>query len=137
MQLGILLFSRGEFYSAQSLFNEANTILEDNKSLGSRSMLNAINNNIGCVYVYLGKLEEALVCFERASSDSRSNSGSDPNAELSLLNDSIAQANIGYVKLGMRKFDEAMVVLEEALLVRFHLSCIASFSLFPFIPTNF
>ena len=119
IEVANLLFYRGEYYSALSLYNEAMEILkQDDDSLTSRSLISTIHNNMGCIYIRMGKPSDALIHLERSSSHGRIELGSDMNAELSLLNLSISEANVGYVKISQREFHEALVIMEESLLVR-------------------
>lgn len=111
------MFFQGELYSALSVYNEALSILQHDASLSSRSLISTVDNNLGCIQLEMGKPNDALQSLDRALSHRRTSLGADLNAEQSVLNISIIQSNIGYMKLYLKKYDEAIVIFEEALLV--------------------
>ena len=82
-----------------------------------------ILNNIGCALYELNELEVAKVAFEEALAIQRDllkgvNSGNLSSSENQLLSIASTQSNIASIKLYHGKFDEALVDLEEALLVQ-------------------
>lgn len=121
-QLGVAYMERNKHRKAIGAFREALKIRR--KSLGNEHPKVAkILNNIGCSLFELDELEVAKVAFEEALDIQRNllrhpPSASAPVSESSLLSIASTQSNIASIKLYCGQFDEAIVDLEEALLIQ-------------------
>lgn len=136
IEVGNLLYARNDYKSALSIYLEAKAVLGDPTKKLSRedctqqndvessavcvwpSLLSSIYNNMGCIQTDLGLADDALKHFERSLELQRIEMKSSPNAERSLLNISVTQFNIGYINLRSGLYEEAILMLEEALLVQ-------------------
>jgi tetratricopeptide (TPR) repeat protein len=120
-QLGVAYMERDKHRKAIGAFREALKIRRT--CLGNEHPKVAkVLNNIGCSLFELNELEVAMVAFEEALDIQRNllrypmNSG--PVSESSLLSIASTQSNIASIKLYCGHFDDAMVDLEEALLIQ-------------------
>ena len=74
-------------------------------------------NNIGCVHFQMGNRLAALGTFEEANDIQQLALGSSQRGDLDLLHCATILNNIGYIKLQDKNYEEARLVLEEAVLV--------------------
>jgi tetratricopeptide (TPR) repeat protein len=120
-QLGVAYMERDKHRKAIGAFREALKIRR--KCLGNdHPKVAKILNNIGCSLFELNELEVAMVAFEEALDIQRNllrhPIDTCPVTESSLLSIASTQCNIASIKLYCGYFDEALVDLEEALLVQ-------------------
>jgi hypothetical protein len=126
-QLGVAHLEFREFEDALVAFRQALNIRRT--SLGKKHpKCSKILNNIGVALFSLDELEHSNLAFEEALDIQRETLRMLPTAEGTqdeanqqsnqiLLSIASALCNIGSIKLRCRQFDDAMVALEEALLV--------------------
>ena len=120
-QLGVAYMEREKYRKAIGAFREALKIRRT--CLGNdHPKVAKILNNIGCSLFELNELEVAMVAFEEALDIQRNLLRNPidgcPVSESSLLSIASTQSNIASIKLYSGHFDEALVDLEEALLVQ-------------------
>lgn len=121
-QLGVAYMERSKYRKAIGAFREALKIRR--QCLGNdHPKVGKILNNIGCSLFELDELDVAIVAFEEALDIQRNllrhpPSASGPVSESSLLSIASTQSNIASIKLYRGQFDEAIVDLEEALLIQ-------------------
>lgn len=121
-QLGVAYMERNKHRKAIGAFREALKIRR--RCLGNdHPKVAKILNNIGCSLFELDELEVAKVAFEEALDIQRNllrhpPSDSGPISESSLLSIASTQSNIASIKLYCGQFDEAILDLEEALLIQ-------------------
>lgn len=114
VEIGIILYYKGDMEGALSKFWEAHGIVTKNSS---SDHIGRICNNIACVYYIMGNLDSASSYFQNALVNQRADMGSNTKAESALLNFALTQANSGHLKLRQNHLDEAIAPLEESLLV--------------------
>lgn len=113
IEIGIILYHRGDNEGAIRFFKESMEVYNDsNNSEGAGRALNCI----GCVYYQMGDVQSALSYLEQAMVAQKMALGTSEQAESSLLNFALTQANVGYAKLRCEKTD-AIAMLEDSLLV--------------------
>jgi len=120
-QLGVAYMEKDKHRKAIGAFREALKIRRT--CLGNEHPKVAkILNNIGCSLFELDELEVAMVAFEEALDIQRNllryPVDEHPVSESSLLSIASTQSNIASIKLYCGQFDEALVDLEEALLIQ-------------------
>jgi tetratricopeptide (TPR) repeat protein len=120
-QLGVAYMEKDKHRKAIGAFREALKIRRT--CLGNEHPKVAkILNNIGCSLFELNELEVAMVAFEEALDIQRTllryPVDEHPVSESSLLSIASTQSNIASIKLFCGQFDEALVDLEEALLIQ-------------------
>lgn len=117
-QLGIAHMESGDFPPSLRAFRNALKIRED--TLGpNHPKVAKLHNNIGCVLFEIKDLKSAEESFGRALNIQRQMLNSNPpNAEQVLLSIASTQCNLGSIKLILERFDEAIITLEEAMLVQ-------------------
>jgi tetratricopeptide (TPR) repeat protein len=120
-QLGVAYMEKDKHRKAIGAFREALKIRRT--CLGNEHPKVAkILNNIGCSLFELDELEVAMVAFEEALDIQRNllryPVEEHPVSESSLLSIASTQSNIASIKLYCGQFDEALVDLEEALLIQ-------------------
>jgi tetratricopeptide (TPR) repeat protein len=118
VEKGIILLSRKEFHDSIETFNDALEICE-NKFGKNDIRVCKILNNIGCIYFEFGDLDASEKVFleatdmQRELKDQRGNKDK-PGALTSMS----TLCNIGYVYIDGSKYDKAIGVLEEAMLIQ-------------------
>jgi tetratricopeptide (TPR) repeat protein len=120
-QLGVAYMEKDKHRKAIGAFREALKIRRT--CLGNdHPKVAKILNNIGCSLFELDELEVAMVAFEEALDIQRNllryPADEHPVSESSLLSIASTQSNIASIKLYCGNFDEALVDLEEALLIQ-------------------
>lgn len=120
-QLGVAYMEREKYRKAIGAFREALKIRRI--CLGNdHPKVAKILNNIGCSLFELNELEVAMVAFEEALDIQRNLLRNPidgcPVTESSLLSIASTQSNIASIKLYCGHFDEALIDLEEALLIQ-------------------
>lgn len=118
VEVGILLFAQGELERSLAVFEEALETYGKDYFVKEDTGASRILNNMGCVHFEMGKPGSAIGFLQKALAIQHMSLGSTPNAESALLSLSITQSNIGHIKLAYGNYDDALVVLEEALLVQ-------------------
>ncbi len=113
IEIGIILYHRNDNAGAIRFFEESLEVYND--SMNSEGVGRALNC-IGCVYYQMGDFTSALSYLEQAMVAQKMALGTSEQAESSLLNFALTQANIGYAKLKCGKPD-AVAMLEDSLLV--------------------
>jgi tetratricopeptide (TPR) repeat protein len=113
-QLGIQLFAQGMFAEASEAFQKAH--LTRKRSSDSHPILAVTLNNMACCDFQRGEHQAALQSLEEARTIQHS-AASSPD-DLDLLHVAIVYGNCGYLKLALKKYDEARAIFEEALLIQ-------------------
>lgn len=116
-EVGFLLYACGELERALAIFHEALDMYGQDffseEDIGASQVL----NNIGCVHFDMGNTETALSFLQKALAIQRISLSSSQHAESALLNLSLTETNIGYIKLAQSS-EDAIAMFEEALLVQ-------------------
>jgi tetratricopeptide (TPR) repeat protein len=122
-QLGVAYMERSKYRKAIGAFREALRIRR--KCLGNdHPKVGKILNNIGCSLFELEELDVAKVAFEEALDIQRNllrhpqTASTGLVSESTLLSIASTQSNIASIKLYRGQYDEAIVDLEEALLIQ-------------------
>lgn len=122
-QLGMAYLELNKHQRAIGAFREALRIRR--KCYGNyHSKVGKVLNNIGCALYELDELEVARVAFEEALDIQRrilkndSNETETKSNDAALLSIASTQSNIASIKLYYGEFDEALLDLEEALLMQ-------------------
>ena len=137
-QLGVAHLECQQHREALIVFREALQIRRG--FLGPKHpKVGKILNNIGCALYELEELDGARLAFEEALEIQRDNLRSCPAADeeehgaqsnQALLSIASTLCNLGSIKLRWGHYEDASVVLEEALLVRCCFTC-SSFTIYP------
>jgi tetratricopeptide (TPR) repeat protein len=99
-------------------------VFEESKRIRLKSMppkhplVAMVLNNIACCEFLLKNNIASLEAFQEACDIQHDALGSTARADLDLLHAAITLCNFGYMKLGLKEYEEAQAVFEEALLVR-------------------
>eukprot|EP00544_Gedaniella_sp_CCMP2646_P006230 CAMPEP_0202503000 /NCGR_PEP_ID=MMETSP1361-20130828/40613_1 /ASSEMBLY_ACC=CAM_ASM_000849 /TAXON_ID=210615 /ORGANISM="Staurosira complex sp., Strain CCMP2646" /LENGTH=362 /DNA_ID=CAMNT_0049136133 /DNA_START=90 /DNA_END=1178 /DNA_ORIENTATION=+ len=117
VEIGIQLFSQERFQEAMAVFEESKRIRL--KSMPPKHPLVAmVLNNIACCEFLLKNNVASLEAFQEACDIQHDALGSTARADLDLLHAAITLCNFGYMKLGLKEYEEAQAVFEEALLIQ-------------------
>ena len=121
-ELGIQLFSKGDFEAALTSFRKAHD-LEVRQCLNSPSSstnpnIAMMQNNIACCDFQMGNRQVALHTLETARAIQHEASCSSAQADRDLLDVATVIGNCGYLNIVLKHYDEAQSLLEEALLIQ-------------------
>jgi tetratricopeptide (TPR) repeat protein len=117
-QLGIAHMESGDFPPSLRAFRAAFEIRE--ATLGpTHPKVAKLHNNIGCVLFEIQDLKAAEISFGKALSIQREMLKSNPpNVDQVLLSVASTQCNIGSIKLSFEQIDDALITLEDAMMVQ-------------------
>jgi tetratricopeptide (TPR) repeat protein len=123
-ELGIQLFGNERYQEAFDAFSQSHQILA--KSYGPRHPgLSMVMNNMACCSYQMRHIDQALTLMDEAMAfqretrkDNGSGGGSSAIADLELLQKAILLNNSGYLKVSVKRYDEARACFEEALLLQ-------------------
>jgi Tetratricopeptide repeat len=121
-ELGIQLFSRGDFKEASSAFRRAQRVKIKTDGSNERDIVSPTYamtlNNVACCEFQMGNHQLALQLLEEARSIQHNAIGSSLQHELDLLHVAIVYGNCGYLNLALKQYEAARSILEEALLIQ-------------------
>jgi tetratricopeptide (TPR) repeat protein len=116
-ELGVLYFARGDFERALTAFCKAHE-LEVRGGVGSSEEIAMILNNIAGCNFQMGDRQAALCALVEARDLQRATFGTAAQADLDLLHVAIVICNCGYLNLAFRRYDEARLLFDEALMIQ-------------------
>ena len=115
-ELGIQHFADGEYDKALEVFDSARNIRLT--VLGPSTFEYAmVLNNIACVEFLINNPKVALEMFQKARDIQLQVMKTSSTVGLHLLQAATTLCNMGYMKLRLRKYEDALSIFEEALLV--------------------
>jgi hypothetical protein len=118
-ELGIQFFARGDFVRARESFQIAHNLRVEKSTHAAADPLLAMTlNNVACCDFQTGQYEQALKTLESARDIQHQAASSAEHGELDLLHIAIVYCNCAYLCLALKRYDEARVILEEALLIQ-------------------
>lgn len=119
-ELGIQFFARGDFEGALTSFREAHAVrnVKNDGSSSSHPSVAMVLNNMACCYFQMGDHLKALETLQDADEIQQKAVSSSAQADLDLLHVAIVICNCGYLKLALKKYEEARSLFEEALLIQ-------------------
>jgi Tetratricopeptide repeat len=116
-ELGIQYFARGDFIRARESFQIAHNLRVENSN-HVNPLLAMTLNNVACCDFQTGQYEQALKSLETARDIQHQAAGSTEHGELDLLHIAIVYCNCAYLNLALKRYEEAIIILEEALLIQ-------------------
>ena len=118
MEIGIILYMRGDYDGSLKIFKEAHELYRESSNLEG---VGRTSNNIACVYYKMGDLASAIQYLQEALKTQRMVLGISEKAESSLVTYALSQSNLGYLMIRGQcpdgKCADAISMLEESLLV--------------------
>jgi len=116
VEAAILNFALQKYTLALSKFDQA---LHNYQVLSNQApQVAMILNNVACVHFKQGNPLNALGTFCEASRIQQHALGGSQNPQIDLLHVATTLGNIGYIQLQLKNYDQALAVLEDALLVQ-------------------
>mmetsp|Transcript_5394 Transcript_5394/g.7912 ORF Transcript_5394/g.7912 Transcript_5394/m.7912 type:complete len:413 (-) Transcript_5394:1340-2578(-) len=109
-KLGIALVSVDEFVSALDAFNRALRIY---RNIQEKLMVAKVLFKTGCVYYHISEYVAALAAFEEVLELIVNERACDRQLDVSEI-----YCNIGFVKLKLKQYGEAVIFLEDSLSIR-------------------
>lgn len=116
-EIGIQLFAQQKFEEALQTFNEVRKIRKSLLKPGDQKVAMVLNN-IGCCNFQMGNHLAALVTFQEAVDVLQLQPATQNKSDLDLLHHAMTLCNLGYMKLHLKRYDDAQEVFQEALMIQ-------------------
>mmetsp|Transcript_41858 Transcript_41858/g.50195 ORF Transcript_41858/g.50195 Transcript_41858/m.50195 type:complete len:565 (+) Transcript_41858:26-1720(+) len=127
VEAGIILYAEEKFEDSLKLFLKAleiytkicdySEVQNDSRRHKHGNGIAIVNNNIACVHFQMGNSIAAFATFEEATRQTKKHMLA-TKGNMDLLHVATTLCNVGYAKLQCKDYENAITVLEEALLVQ-------------------